>query len=517
MTRILSTSVYLILAMLGNLQAQKHDYNWLNGYGDFTQTEYNRNGLLLNFAGTEVKATVFEKDQWFFLTSLAYSDAEGNFQMYSDGCALYDEDGVMFENGDSLHDDSFCDSNLGYPADQGMLALPTSDEQIVSIFYNEEYFSSDTLGINGSRIRVRLLRALVDIDENVVLSKNEEVLDTLASNILSATKHANGQDWWLLNQDYFSNEYYSLLVREGEVIDTVSSFIGNQVLAPGSPQSNFSPDGKLFARYDVLDNLELYDFDRATGRLSNFRHIEVPNTLELPHSGGLSFSGSSRFLYVNDAIGIWQYDMEASDIAASVVQVAEREEFATGLDIFNSPTYTFFYRMALAPDCRIYMSARSGTDRIYVIMDPEQKGVACDVVQNIKIPVWNDNTIAHYPNYRLDTAPFCDSSKDFPSNLMTTTVSTSSAASSAPQRIHAYPNPAQDFVRVYLKNVDSRAVRFELYDLLGRSVLARDVSVINGEALEQISLSQVPSGIYVYSVHREGQVLYTDRLVVERR
>ena len=171
--------------------------------------------------------------------------------------------------------------------------------------------------------------------------------------------------------------------------------------------------------------------------------------------------------------------------------------------------------MALAPDCRIYMSARSGTDRIYVIMDPEQKGVACDVVQNIKIPVWNDNTTSHYPNYRLDTAPFCDSSKDFPSNLMTT-VSTSSAASSALQRIHAYPNPAQDFVRIYLKNVDSKAVRFELYDLLGRSVLARDVSVVNGEAIEQISLSQVPSGIYVYSVHYAGQVLHSDRLVVEK-
>lgn len=117
MIRILTTSLFLIL-VLGNLGAQKHDYNWLNGYGDFTQTEYNRNGLLLNFAGTEVEATVFEKDQWFFLTSLAYSDAEGHLQMYSDGCALYDEDGEMFENGDRLHNASFCDSNVGYPADQ---------------------------------------------------------------------------------------------------------------------------------------------------------------------------------------------------------------------------------------------------------------------------------------------------------------------------------------------------------------------------------------------------------------
>jgi hypothetical protein len=513
--------IIVVLSMLFqiNLDAQKHDYNWIYGYGDFTNSISDADGLWLDFNGTSTEASVFEKDEFFFLTSLSYSDASGNLQLYSDGCALYDEQGTLLENGYDLHITSFCadinESGSGYAAEQGMIALPSSDEDIISLFYNEEYIADDTLGVNGSRVRVRLLRAIIDLKENVVLSKKEQILDTLAGNILSATKHSNGRDWWILNQDYFTNEYKCILVREGEVLDTVSTFIGNQVLSPDAPQSNFSPDGTMFARFDVLDELELYDFDRNTGRLSNFRLIDVPGTLELPTSGGLSFSSSSRFLYVNDAIGIWQYDLHAADVAASVVQVAEREVFITGQDIFVNGVFTFFYRMALAPDCRIYMSSRSGVDRIYVIMNPELKGVACEVVQNIKIPAWNAGTTPHFPNYRLDNAPFCDDSKDFPSNLVTS-VSASTVEPDLPIRIEVFPNPASDYFKVYLKNLTQREVRFVLYDVLGREVLTKDISLVDGATMESIQLEDISDGIYVYILYDGVQILRSDRLIVGR-
>lgn len=271
----------------------------------------------------------------------------------------------------------------------------------------------------------------------------------------------------------------------------------------------------MFARFNVLDDLLLFDFDRETGRLSNFRHIEVPSSLETsPRTGGLSFSGTSRFLYANSALGIWQYDTQASDIAGSVVQVAEREEFATGQEIFGNSIPTFFRRMSLAPDCRIYMSSRGGVDRIYVIMEPDQKGEACDVVQNIKIPVWNARTTPHFPNYRLDTAPFCDSSKAFPSDLMIP-VSTTSTTSLPSARIGVYPNPASDYLKVYLKHLTSREVSFVLHDVLGRELLRREIDLHNGEAIEQIALDQITTGLYVYSIYSEGRVLYSDRVVVE--
>ena len=345
-----STTILILMSLLcSNIYAQKHDYNWLIGYVTVTQETANRNGMRIDFNGDQVQATIFTKEQYFYLTNLAYSDAEGALQLYSPGCAFFDENGVLFENGSDIHAGPFfCDgdSDSDYPADQGMLALPTSDPDIVSVFYNEEIIGQDTSGVY---IYVNVLKALLDIRQNIVLSKKETLLDSLSGNILSATKHANGQDWWIINQDYFTNEYKCLLISEGEVIDTVSTFIGNPIVAHGAQQSNFSPDGSMFARFNPSDELQLYDFDRSTGKLSNFRFIDVPSTLEgTLHSGGLSFSGSSRFLYVNDALGIWQYDLEANNLADSGVQVAERDTFISDLDGFGNPTPTFFYRMALA-------------------------------------------------------------------------------------------------------------------------------------------------------------------------
>ena len=511
--------VYLSFFFNSSLIAQKHDFNWMIGRGDFTLTEENENGLLLDFNNQQVQANIFEKDQVLFLTVLSYSNADGEFQLYSDGCAFYNEQGALLQNGDAINDADRCINglNAGYTAEQGMIALPTSDEDIVAVFYNEEYIVDDALGV---RIEVRLHRALIDLANDLVLSKKETVLDTLGGNILSATKHANGQDWWIINQDYFSNEYKCLLVSEGEVLDTLSTFIGNPIVAPGTSQSNFSPDGKYFARYSPSDALQIFSFDRSTGLLNDPQLINIPSTLTSTlDSGGLSFSGSSRFLYVNEALAIWQLDMHAEDIAASMVKVADREVFFAGEGIFppTSLIPTFFFRQALAPDCRIYIASRSGVDRIYVIMEPELKGEACNVVQNIQLPIWNLGTIPHYPNYRLDTAPFCDSTKAFPSNLMTTVSTTTIAEPELKSRVHVFPNPASDYIQLYTKNLkEVNEVLFVLHDLLGRQIMTQQIALSEGDVIERIDLAAVPSGLYVYSVlDRDGGVLFSDRLVIE--
>jgi len=507
--------IFIYLSLSTSLYAQKHDYNWINGYGDFTDNIPERNGMLLDFNGAEVEAGIFEKDQFFFLTNLAYSDADGALQLYSDGCAFYDEFGDLLMNGDDINYDSFCqgENRSGYPENQGMIALPTSDKSIVAVFYSEQYLVSDTL---GNRFEVRLNRAMIDLSDNVVLSKKEIYLNSLASSILSATKHSNGQDWWIINQDYFTNEIKCLLVSEGEIIDTVSTFIGLPILAPGASQSNFSPDGTMFARFSPISELQLYDFDRSTGALSNHKIIEIPNVNEgTLSSGGLAFSGSSRFIYVNDALGIWQLDLEAEDIEGSIVQVAEREEFYTGQDIFGDEIPTFFYKSSLAPDCRIYICSRGGTDRMYVIMEPEQKGIACDVVQNIKMPAWNAFSIAQYPNYRLDNSPACDASKSFPESL-DIDVSTSSQPLLDKSDIYVYPNPAINSVNLYTKHLQGD-VTLELHDLLGQKIHSTNLTSSDDTNNQRIDIRDVPSGLYIYSVYDEDHsLLYSDRLVVEK-
>jgi hypothetical protein len=58
--------VVLSILFQVNLTAQKHDYNWIFGYGDFTGSVPNRYGLWLDFNGINAKASVFNNEECFF-------------------------------------------------------------------------------------------------------------------------------------------------------------------------------------------------------------------------------------------------------------------------------------------------------------------------------------------------------------------------------------------------------------------------------------------------------------------
>src|SRR6476620_2713060 len=55
--------------------------------------------------------------------------------------------------------------------------------------------------------------------------------DTLVWGFLTACKHANGRDWWVIAHQYYSNRYYKLLITpvgiEGPFIQDIGSIITN--------------------------------------------------------------------------------------------------------------------------------------------------------------------------------------------------------------------------------------------------------------------------------------------------
>ena len=78
----------------------------------------------------------------------------------------------------------------------------------------------------------------------------------------------------------------------------------------------FSPDGTRFARYNFSGNtgepqtlksiLDVYDFDRCAGLLSNHRQMVLDSGVAYP--GGVAFSSNSRYLYVSKWQTIVQLD-----------------------------------------------------------------------------------------------------------------------------------------------------------------------------------------------------------------
>lgn len=178
----------------------------------------------------------------------------------------------------------------------------------------------------------------------------------------------------------------------------------------GVGQAGFALDGEIYYRYESLSFIDtgayvnVYDFDRCTGLLSNHRWWRVP----VYGICGAAASPNGRYLYVTTALELLQYDLLAEDIEASEMVVAE-------YDGYVEPGWfgTYFGMMHRAPDGKIYMVPTTGSSRVmHVIDQPDIRGPGCNLLQHmIQLPTSNARTLPNYPDFSLGPLPegYCDS------------------------------------------------------------------------------------------------------------
>jgi len=505
--------ILLFICVSLSCSAQQHDYNWV--FGVFTYPdEPNANGNIINFAGDTVSIEVYEKDVNIGFYNATYSDSSGKLKFWSNGCELYNPNSEILENGDTLNAglvyDAFCENQFTgsyISAYQSMICLPDlQDENKVYVFHKWEPWDL----INDFH---RLYYSVIDFSNNSegkVLKKNIDLPGDTSSGLISATKDNDFDAWWIITPEKWGTGHY-VYKMEADSISEPNYFEDGTVLTSnnqGSSSSSFSPDGSKYAIFGEADGLRLYDFDNATGILSNFQFIAAPQDFE-GGTAGLAFSGSGRFMYVSHFRKIYQYDMEASDISASRLTVADWEENFEPVTGFPSP----FFQMQRGPDCRIYVSAQNSTKIIHVIHHPERRGVACEVQQNIEIPAFNFGSTPNFPNYRLGTGPVCDSTKVFPPGLITAIDEAVMQQEKELLHVYVYPNPTSGDLFLELDQSLGPKTSFVLYNLQGQEQYRQ---TIRGDVgTEQISLPELASGMYIYAFMQAGRVVSSDKLVVE--
>ncbi|MCU0348192.1 MAG: T9SS type A sorting domain-containing protein [Saprospiraceae bacterium] len=393
-----------------HLTAQgKHDYIWLLG-----QYKYEPNdlfgGSMLDFRQDPVSVSYFDLPPGFDFDEISMvSDSAGNLQMYTDGCRLANFQHQLFEQGDTINPgpiyNSYC-YITGYPSTQSSIMLPLPGSP-------SEYWMFH-LGVAGNQYTQYFHCTKVDMALNngsgQILEKNQLVFDTLHfGEQMTACRHANGRDWWLVLpygtvQQPAANRYFKFLFTPQGLQGPFRQDIGDGWgFEYWSGQATFSPDGNKYARLNPAQGMRLFDFDRCSGQFLNPRAIYFPN--DTLTSCGLAFSPDSRFLYASLGTSVVQYDTEAADVEASRVTVAV-------YDGFLSPFPTTFYQQMLAPDGRIYITVPSSADVLHVINRPNEKGLACDLVQHgLPIPAIHDWNIPNFPHFRLYGQPGspCDS------------------------------------------------------------------------------------------------------------
>ncbi|MBK8403137.1 MAG: T9SS type A sorting domain-containing protein [Saprospiraceae bacterium] len=265
----------------------------------------------------------------------------------------------------------------------------------------------------------------------------------------------------------------------------------------GGGMLTFSPDGSRLIRYHPYDDgFFLFDFDRTTGQLSNYRRIPVTDSLVL--DGGACFSPSGRFLYVGTYWDLYQYDLESTDIKGSEVHIAHYDGYKT-----KGILRAMIGRMQWGPDCKIYVNCRNSMDALHVIHRPNEKGIACDFrPHDLKLPQTHSGTLPYFPNYRQGLAPLCDPEL---------TVSVSEVP--VLPEVYVFPNPARDRMHISVREESSNAGRLQIYNTAGQRI--KESAMVSGMNEYEIEVSGWQSGIYFYVIYLNDGRMMNGKFVVE--
>ncbi|MCC7244857.1 MAG: T9SS type A sorting domain-containing protein [Saprospiraceae bacterium] len=498
--------IALLICCTTLLHAQKHDYIWLTGDGSGEQSDFL--GMKMDFNTNPMQVISDIRDMQFRTVNASMSDTSGHLLFYSNGCRVMSYTGQLMENGEGL--------NPGYvynvKCTQGMKTYTSGDQSILSLLQPESssqyYIFHKRVGINFSPLDVytdMLFYSVVDMTANFgrgkVIAKNIPLIaDSLSFGEMTAVKHANGKDWWILTPKDHSNTWYKLLFTKDGIVDTLEQTIGTppRVQASGGIQVCFSPDGSKLFRTNPQQAVKMYDFDRATGSFTGFDTISVDyHNYPQAVTSYCAVSPNGRYLYVTTILYVFQFDLWADDISASQQIVAE-------WDGFVEPVGITFGKMQLAPDCKIYILSVD-SKYYHVIHHPDEAGLDCDVEQRgVVFPATSGSSMPSFPNYRLGPL-------DNPGLPCSPVVAVSGPSPTLLAQVSVFPNPATDEIKVVLNQPLSAVAGWRLTDATGRSV--REYSIEPGTDKIRVPVSDLPVGVYYWHLTVSGQVAGSGKVV----
>lgn len=274
---------FQLLILIGNLCAQGVNNNWLLGYSG------GGGHMRVNFDSLPISVNLVPRKMNFMEAEANISDSLGNLLFYSNGIFIADASNDTMQNGSGISKGSFNNNfvNQGIPAPQAAIILPSPASS--NLYYL--FFLTFTSNVNGYWQPPGLFYCKIDMTLNgglgaVVQKKIPIVQDILIASELTACKHGNGRDWWIITHQYNSDMYYKFLLTPSSILGPFTQHIGSLMYVRGFSQSCFSPDGSKFACYNSYEDLDIMDFDRCSGNFSNFIHVPINDTAA---AGGVAF------------------------------------------------------------------------------------------------------------------------------------------------------------------------------------------------------------------------------------
>lgn len=459
--------------------AQKEDRNWV--FGDSIKIDFNNlSNPSLQFANcinNELNASISDK----YGSLKIYLSNQEPFGVFSQ---LRNNLNELIVNGDSIR------SHLS--ATNGGVFLPMINDS------NKYYFL--TIGNEQPLFGYKLYYSIIDFSQNSlgeVTSKNVLIQDSISEKLL-AIRHGNGRDWWLITNKRNSSNFVKFLITpsgiEGPFYQTIGSYLFSDA---GEIATN--PIGNKIGVIGFLGNIDIYDFDRCTGDLSNWLELGSP-----PYNTGTSgwvyygccFSPDGNRFYLtrlnqtgNSYTNLCQYTLNAVNPQL------------TRTDIVLQGDYTLA-QLELAPDYKIYIAGAidyGGLDSAYyylsVINNPNDSALACSLDL---FSFYLGGHQAHFglpnmPNYNLGALP------DSPCDTLVGIGIKELQQEKNIIRISS--NPSNGIFQLISQTPNKKTIT--VFDLNGRKIFQTKTN----EEKISVDLTNQPKGIYFIQVVTDVGVL----------
>jgi len=293
--------------------------------------------------------------------------SDGSLLFYSNGVTVYNRLHQVMLNGDGLK------GNISSVQACVIVPMPGNDS-IFYIFTTDAIENSFANGYNYSIVNMKR-----DNGNGEVITKNVPLFASCSERMVAA-RHANGTDVWVITNDNNSNIFRAWLVNCSglQPVPVVSSagIVMDQHFSTNNGMLKISPDAKQmcqthFPEPDVIvlapNFFQLFDFDNATGIISNAQQVVLPNARIV----SCEYSPDSKLLYLTNPGGktIEQVEPQLPTTAAIVASKVTIPTPGGG-----------YYGIQLAPDGKIYL-AQIGTS-LSTINKPTVKGTGCNYVKD---------------------------------------------------------------------------------------------------------------------------------------